>query len=802
MADDLDTIQRARANIISNPADMDSLLKYHAALCAMESRFPIGEGDDEIEIEFAWFDAFRDTRRSENISLPFEKAAVLFNIGAAQSQHALSLDRKSEQGRKDSKRAFEEAAGVFVHLRDTLSMKLESPRPVDLTAECCTLLEALFLGQAQECVYEHSVATSRSPAVLARLAAAAGSYYKKCAETLSVQPLMVHFDRAWSSHCNVKSLLCQVEATMQSSLDLRTSDLEKGVAREIARLRAARVLIEKAKKEGKAASKELQENILQKEKALNEQLAQAEKENNTVYLQRVPGEADLPDIEAFVAVKAVSPVEMLRPGSQALALFGSVIPEGSTKALSRYTAMADSLVREQYEKLAHASDHARLKFREWELPEALHALESMSGVRAISSLPDAARADIDSIQSMGGLSHLKELSLQIAELRRSCAEELDLAEQQLDNESAEDDQLRKHYGHRWRPASSAQLNRAMRDKVAGYRRNLTDAFKSDAENEQKLDEQASGLATLDLDAAAAEMPALRPPLLSTDDDMGPATSVATLWRAIEGQDVLSAQRAALEESLRDKRAKDDILPRLLAAQDSETENLYSKELQKYSALVAEVETNVSKQMKLLEVTQVHQQIFKNAYGYDDWKKQCTEAAKGIRARAASFRSLNDAFGEGLKFYISMQDHIAALRRQVSDFSMTRRLDRDQTVDDLRRQAEAADRMQQQMAAMHVQPQQPPPQGSYTHQGTPQPAPGSYYQPQHQPYGGSYVQPQQPSYQQAGGGYGAHPPPPPPSQPGYPYQPAPPGSGAPPHSQPQQQSSMQNPFLQNFFWGGK
>ena len=43
----------------------------------------------------------------------------------------------------------------------------------------------------------------------------------------------------------------------------------------------------------------------------------------------------------------------------------------SAKALSKYTEMVDSLIREQMDALAAASDEARLKLREWELPECL-----------------------------------------------------------------------------------------------------------------------------------------------------------------------------------------------------------------------------------------------------------------------------------------------------------------------------------------------------------------------------------------------------------------------------------------------
>ena len=41
----------------------------------------------------------------------------------------------------------QEAAGVFAELRDTVSLRVEAPRPVDLSPECAHMLERLCLAQ-------------------------------------------------------------------------------------------------------------------------------------------------------------------------------------------------------------------------------------------------------------------------------------------------------------------------------------------------------------------------------------------------------------------------------------------------------------------------------------------------------------------------------------------------------------------------------------------------------------------------------------------------------------------------------
>ena len=57
-------------------------------------------------------------------------------------------------------------------------------------------------------------------------------------------------------------------------------------------------------------------------------------------------------------------------------IFREVIPDGSAKALSRYTDMVDALIREQNDRLAGASDDARLRLRERDLPDCLQVFLS------------------------------------------------------------------------------------------------------------------------------------------------------------------------------------------------------------------------------------------------------------------------------------------------------------------------------------------------------------------------------------------------------------------------------------------
>ena len=58
-------------------------------------------------ISFTWYDAFRASKRTEQYSIHFEKAAIMFNLGAVLTQQALACDRTQDQGMKDAAKKFQ-----------------------------------------------------------------------------------------------------------------------------------------------------------------------------------------------------------------------------------------------------------------------------------------------------------------------------------------------------------------------------------------------------------------------------------------------------------------------------------------------------------------------------------------------------------------------------------------------------------------------------------------------------------------------------------------------------------------------
>jgi programmed cell death 6-interacting protein len=120
------------------------------------------------------------TKKASEIDLVFEKAAVLFNVGAVRSCMAASADRTTPEGMKLACQQFQLAAGIFKHLREKVGPLLKCALQSEMTPEGLQMVESIMLAQAQACFYEKAVADrarsqTMKASVIARLASQVGT---------------------------------------------------------------------------------------------------------------------------------------------------------------------------------------------------------------------------------------------------------------------------------------------------------------------------------------------------------------------------------------------------------------------------------------------------------------------------------------------------------------------------------------------------------------------------------------------------------------------------------------------------
>jgi len=627
----------------------------------------------------------------------------------------------------------------------------------------------------------------------------------------------------------MKAALYDVNALVEMGKQYNS---ETKIAHEVAILQESYTRFQSVKKLAKAVSSEMLDSLKPYEETLTLALTKAQKDNNTVYLERVPPFADLPAIQGAPLAKSVAPGALFDASTEQL--FTGLIPESSTKALSKYTDMVDSLTRGLVDQLAGATDAARLALRQAELPDLLEALDGSSR----AAIPDPVLHDMEELQSIGGAEHLNSLLSEIGDLRRHVEADLASCQSALEEEATADGEARRTYGDKWKVPQSATLAKHLWEKLQSYKTTMQQAADSDGKVIQKLRDNTPAFAALNPESAASHMPRLQAPLVPLGED--PALVVARLRRNMEALNALSNERAGLEEAISDQKQKENILPQLMSG--APVDALFDREIKKYDGLKADVARNVTRNDELLAALTRDAQAFRTVFEVASWRAACDASAAGMKSSLKLYREVLDHLSEGLRFYSSLQDAVKVHKQQCSDFAYTRALQRDDLKQDLDRQQreEREAKTTAHMQNLHVSSaQQPgpvyPPHPMHTPHvaaappgpqppafmtyGAPPPGghapPQQQYQPPQQqyppagygaaapqvqqPYHGSYAMPgvqQQPAYgdyqqqqqqQQTQQGYGGYPQPSAPNP--YAYQQQQPYGG---YGQQQQQPGQQQP----------
>ncbi|KAK4400001.1 Vacuolar-sorting protein BRO1 [Sesamum angolense] len=653
LEDDLETLKQLRSDVErggasdSPSARRDLLQNYYKALCAVESRFPISPDADHVNtVSFTWFDAFKTKQKAaqQNIHLGsvdsgaaiqsqkkemrknlIDKKFFLRNL-----QMGLSFDRSAVEGRRQASHSFIAAAGAFAFLRDNVAMKASvgSSTTLDVSVECVGMLERLMLAQAQECVYENTIAKGSSPGVCAKISRQVGLFYEEALAALSVAPLNQHFDKAWIAHVQLKAALFYAEACYRYSLELH--DKEE-IAEEIVRLKSGVNALSEAKKSSpRGAAQQLLDAINKLETNLNRNLERAVKENDRVYLMRVPPASSLAPLPTFSMVKPLPMNEVLDASKEKM--FATLVPDNSAKALSRYTEMLDDIIRTQAEELQQGSELARVRLKEMDLPDSILTLEGNL------TLPTALKEDVEAVQICGGPAGLEGELQQLKDLRRVNHELLVQIEEQLQKEATEDSQFRNQFGTRWTRPQSSTLTKNLQDRLNRFAGNLKQAAESDARIERSVREHFALMSILDRRPIESALPTLAKPMMSLDANEDAV--VGALKQSLRQLETLGSQRAGLEDMLKEMKRKDDILPKLMTSTGSH-EDLFRKEISKYDSICEEIAQNLEAQEQLLLHIQAQNDQFAAIFNLEDYKASREKGYRQIEAAIAKFREIKE-----------------------------------------------------------------------------------------------------------------------------------------------------------------
>lgn len=286
-----------------------ALLGYYRFLTALEVALPVGKERSGVPLTFKWTDAFQPDRGDVRSDIVFEKASLLFNLGAISSQVALGADLGSEKGVRAAAKCYQEAAGVFAYIAEHLVPRLQTPYPTDLSPESCGMLSSLCLAQAQECFYSKAAGDRKSPALLARIACQVAEQYREVNHIQLSDQLKRELGKPFIAHLSIKASLYR-GLTLVHQSEVFIADDECG--EQITCLKEAERLLGAARKEGTGWVRVDSELISKIDSALDTirvALVKADRENNSLYFQREPPIEDVASPAPASLVSLIAPPE-------------------------------------------------------------------------------------------------------------------------------------------------------------------------------------------------------------------------------------------------------------------------------------------------------------------------------------------------------------------------------------------------------------------------------------------------------------------------------------------------------------
>ena len=681
--------------------------------------------------------------------LAFERANLLFSLAALYSALGCAESRAEKESIKRATAWFQNAAGVLQHILDHLidSIKPLTPPSADLNPRLLRCLRDLMLAQAQECFWQKAVVDRLKDATIAKLAEKVAEYYASALQAVTEVPeetsgtadaadtAKITLPSGWENHLTVKRWHFAAAAQYRKACD------DLGANRygdELGRLHVADQHVKKALDSAKRGVSDAITNDLKSLQAiLQSNIARATRDNDLIYLEAVTPATQLAPIQPAAMVKPVTPVEVAQPlvhlrTSPAPAygrpLFAELVPYGVHLAISIYDDRKDSLVRDTIGGRRDELDAiATSTLQSLNLPGSLQALEQPMG------LPPSLLRKHEEVVAEGGLERLQRIAHDVARIAATDRDTLAEALALIEHEEREDESVRASFaGQGWGRQSSGEVNRELKAQAAEYHDTLVKAAASDEIVRHKLEdwEDLIGVLGGNVEGLEAFVPSSNPSLSSGGGSRGSdkqVQAVRALRESLEHLDDLLDSRSACATEAKALAASDDIRPLVLreaaslsssSAPDGEVsaaefEELFDRELAKYTRFKADLDASASAQQTLLETIQERNAAFVEARRSDATIQRREKALQNLDAAYVKYRELSSNLIEGLEFYNGLAKILSSYRDGVKEWARARQVDLHWLIHQMGRVSVQDQQQQQQQQPQSQQQQQP--QGQAYHE---------------------------------------------------------------------------------------
>ncbi|GAA6016188.1 hypothetical protein JCM11491_003763 [Sporobolomyces phaffii] len=718
--DELSQLNRTRQDALRGSAGSDAtardlLYKYFGQLELLELRFP------ELRVPFPWSDAFTHVKISQQ-SLAYEKASVIFNIGATLSSLAASSPRTSPEGLKRSFHALRSAAGMFVYINENF---LHAPS-TDLSKEVVKILVGVMGAQAVEVFIETMGSSAQEKG--------AGLRSKMCMQAATAYATVVEDCKEWVTKgvfLKEWSLLVQTKAKYFASLAQYTRSIADTTAGKYGEALARLQIAETSAKEALRLAQQFSStfsttststslaadspaSLVEITKTHHSLVAdlrlKAQKDNDIVYNEVVPTEASLAPIDKGKPIAEPIPIHDVyaSPDVQKIVgpdLFTKLVPLSVHESASMYSEEKAKLVRAEQERVELADEELSSALEYMGLPASLQRFKRSSGGGAgiESSLADPGpqvRSWVDEVRTGEIQSRVEgELFPKIESLRDQARTKLDRIARDLDRESRECEDMRTKYGHLWEQDPSSLSTRSFRQDLKSHRESLDQASGSDLQAKNlwsgirgdvgiMIDQSGNKLERAFVDAVsnrgggANEVNLLDADFSKEDgEDEETRRKAETISEALVRLNKIKKERADVLRDLKEKVQSDDISHILILNRKGSAAlepSLFATELEKFRPHQQRLTQTLSAQQQVLAEVNTGFKALTEGPKARQAQQQWLEAERSKKdlvnrlGRATqAYGDVRVALGKGLGFYGDLNDLIDGLQHQVSGYLSTR-----------------------------------------------------------------------------------------------------------------------------------
>ncbi|SGY19128.1 BQ5605_C014g07568 [Microbotryum silenes-dioicae] len=734
--DEIHQLNRARQDALRGSAGSDVtardlLYKYFGQLELLELRFP------ELRVPFPWNDAFTHVKIAQ-LSLAYEKASVIFNIGATLSSLAASSPRSSPEGLKRAFHSFRCAAGMFTYINDNF---LHAPS-TDLSREVVKVLVGLMSAQAIEVFIETmgpSAAVTKGAGLRAKLCMQASMAYANVIEEVKEWVTKNVFIREWSLLIQASQLtffifsgdLFQVKAKYFTSLAqynrsladstslkygeaLARLNIAEAAAKEALRLANAFAASFSTSSSASSLAPDSPVTLIELNKThlgiVTEAKNKAQKDNDIVYNEVVPSEASLAPIDKGKDVAEPIAIHDVyaTPEVQKIVgpdLFIKLVPLSVHESASMYSEEKAKVVRGEVERSDLADGELVAALEYMGLPASLERYRTgTSGQASLSDVGPQVRTWSEQLRRDEAQGRVDDSFRKLQQIKDNVTRQLDSVLQGLDQESRECEAMRVRFDHLWEQTPAAGLTKSYRQDLRSHKESLEQASHSDAQALGLWDGVKNDVALLcdpsgqalerafieavgSASASSSQANLLDDPTGDEDEEEEIKKRVTSISDNLSKLNKVKKERHDVLKDLKERVQADDISHLLILNRKGSAAlepSLFATELDKFRAHQSRITATLQHQSSTLAEISADFKVISEGKKAREMQGRWGEAERHKRDlitrlghAAQTYGEVRTALQKGLQFYGDLSELVEGLNNQVRSYLQERDGERSQ-----------------------------------------------------------------------------------------------------------------------------